>query len=222
MASAAHVLLLTLDNGTVWNPALLEAGSPALAALLDSLAAADDGAGGQYGMSEASGWRAQLVQGGLSSVGVALLRNDSTAAEGEECGTGCAVLQLTVPQLVGYQIAADETLRLRISGSAVGLDGGGAEALGEPALHIRAEKPCEQQPSCAACTAWGRAPSRAHERQHECGWCATDRSCAPVRDAGSLRGDCSGLLVDHCEVGGGGGGWVWACTCSTWEMSTSR
>ena len=119
------MLLLTLDNGTVWNPALLDAGSPALAALLDSLAAADDGAGGQYGMSEASGWRAQLVQGGLSSVGVALLRNDSTAAEGEACGTGCAVLQLTVPQLVGYQIAADETLRLRISGSAVGLDGGG-------------------------------------------------------------------------------------------------
>ena len=140
IASTAHVLLLRLDNGTVWNPAVLDAGSAAASALLASLAAADDE--GRAGETEANGWRAQLqAAGGLSSVGIALSRNDSGAATAAaECAAGCPVLQLTVPQLVGYQIAADERLRLRISGRAVGLDGNGAEAVGEPSVHIVAER----------------------------------------------------------------------------------
>ena len=136
LSSTAHLLTISLHNGTVWNAAVEREGSASHAALLGSLSTASS----TRGRSPARGWSALLSEN-LARLSVRLLRGGRFA---KDCGApplGCETVSIRIPQLAGYDATEDEELRLRIDGAAVyapvqTVGGVGATAFAEPLLRI--------------------------------------------------------------------------------------
>ena len=217
VASVAHVLTIRLLNGTVWNEAIVTAGSRPREALLGSLAAMAPPPS-PSGTTEAAGWRAQLADGpSLGLVELALVRKDAAIPDDQVASAcappaGCDTLRVRVPQLPAYTIKRDEKLRLTVDGWATrGGPASGPSARATTDVVIKAKWPCAELSSCGTCVAHGGGSSAQQQQgddasdprgtgkgAYACAWCASSSACVPRRDGGLLPGECAGMIESTC------------------------